>query len=222
MNIEVKNLIGDVLRNIEIPECVFGIDFDAKLVNRVLRYGALSQRSCTASTKNRSAVAGSGKKRRAQKKTGRARMGERNAVHHRGGSVAFGPNGRKYDLDINKKIRRLALKMVLSDKMRFGEFVILDKLAMNESKTKEALKIRDSFDFSGRCLFVDSLDQMGGFCDNSDLEKFWLSIRNIYDMDLETVHTMNIKQIMNCKKVFFTEAALNELLLRFGGNNEEN
>lgn len=215
MNISVVNLTGNTLKSIEIPDSVFNIDFDPRIVNSVLRYGALAQRSCTASTKNRSAVAGSGKKRRAQKKTGRARMGERNAVHHRGGSVAFGPNGRQYDISINKKVRRLALKMVISNKIANGELVIVDKLVLNECKTKEALKIKDTFDIKGRCVFVDSLENMG--CADECLSNFWLSIRNVYDMDLESINTMNLKQIMSAKKVFLTEAALSDLLSVHGG-----
>lgn len=217
MNISVRNLKGSTIKSIEIPESVFNVDFDSKIVNSVLRYGALSQRSCTASTKNRSAVAGSGKKRRAQKKSGRARMGERNPVHHRGGSVAFGPNGRQYDISINKKVRRLALKMVLSNKVANNDLVVVDQLMVDQCKTKEALKIKDIFSVAGRSVFIDSLAKIGNSHDDQALSQFWLSIRNVYDMDLESVNTMNLKQVMSCDKVFMTEGALNDLLAILGG-----
>lgn len=237
IKVNVKNLAGNVVKEIEIPQSVFGVELNSQIVNKVLRYGALSQRTATASTKNRSEVAGSGKKRRAQKKSGRARMGERNPVHHRGGSVSFGPNGRKYDISINKKERRSALTMVLSNKLSSSDLIILDELTMNEGKTTNGLKLKDIFGFSGRTVFVDTLENKNYLSNNDkcvndasiqkakDFEKhknFSLAIRNIFDMDYESVHTMNLKQLIGCDKVFFTENSLNELLSRFGGCCEEN
>ncbi len=139
MQVQVYNLKGKATRKIEIRDDVFAVPFNEAVVHQALVRQLANRRLGTADTKKRGEVAGSGRKIHAQKHTGRARRGDVRSPMLRGGGVAFGPHPRSYRQDMPKKMRRLALKCVLSDKVSSGELKIVDKLELDSPKTKAVL-----------------------------------------------------------------------------------
>jgi large subunit ribosomal protein L4 len=139
VQVQVYNLKGKATRQIEIRDDVFAVPFNEAVVHQALVRQLANRRLGTADTKKRGEVAGSGRKIHAQKHTGRARRGDARSPMLRGGGVAFGPHPRSYRQDMPKKMRRLALKCVLSDKASSGELKIVDKLELDSPKTKAVL-----------------------------------------------------------------------------------
>lgn len=150
MKVQVYNLNGEVTGQLEIKDDVFAVSFNEAVVHQALVRQLANQRQGTADTKTRGEVSGSGRKLFAQKHTGRARRGDIRSPLLRGGGVAFGPHPRSYRQDMPKKMRRLALRCVLSGKASSGELKIVDKLELDSPKTKAmldmliALRIGDS------------------------------------------------------------------------------
>jgi len=136
LQVQVYNLKGKATKQIEIRDDVFAVSFNEALVHQALVRQLANKRLGTADTKKRGEVAGSGKKLHAQKHTGRARRGDVRSPMLKGGGVAFGPHPRSYRQDMPKKMRRLALKCVLSDKASSGELKIVDKFKLDSLKTR--------------------------------------------------------------------------------------
>ena len=150
MQVQVYDLKGEVTGQIEIRDDVFAVPFNEAVVHQALVRHLANRRLGAADTKRRGEVSGSGRKLFAQKHTGRARRGDVRSPLLRGGGVAFGPHPRSYRQDMPKKMRRLALRCVLSGKASSGELKIVDKLELDGPKTKAildmliALRIGDS------------------------------------------------------------------------------
>jgi large subunit ribosomal protein L4 len=136
---QVYNLKGKATKQIEIRDDVFAVSFNEAVVHQALVRQLADRRLGTADTKKRGEVTGSGRKIHAQKHTGRARRGDIRSPMLKGGGVAFGPHPRSYRQDMPKKMRRLALKCVLSDKAGSGELKIVDKLKFDSLKTRAVL-----------------------------------------------------------------------------------
>jgi large subunit ribosomal protein L4 len=141
VQVQVYNLNGKATRKIEIRDDVFAVSFNEAVVHQALVRQLADRRLGTADTKKRGEVAGSGRKTHAQKHTGRARRGDIRSPMLKGGGVAFGPHPRSYRQDMPKKMRRLALKCVLSDKAGSGELKIVDKLEFDGLKTRAVLDL---------------------------------------------------------------------------------
>ncbi len=136
MDLEVFNLKGEKTGKIKVSDYVFGQTVNEAVVHQALLMQLANRRQGTADSQTRSDVKRSTKKLYAQKHTGRARRGSATSPLLKGGGVVFGPHPRSYRQDMPKKMRRLALRSVLSGKVRDGEVKILDKLEINEPKTK--------------------------------------------------------------------------------------
>ena len=135
--VAVLNQSGSSVGEIELNEAVFGIEpNEAVLFEAVIQQRA-SLRQGNHKVKNRSEVAGGGRKPWRQKGTGRARQGSIRAPHWRGGGVVFGPTPRSYAYSLNKKVRKLALLSGLSSKVREENFIVLDELTFEAPKTKQ-------------------------------------------------------------------------------------
>jgi large subunit ribosomal protein L4 len=141
MQVQVYNLKGKATRKIEIRDDIFAVSFNEAVVHQALVRQLADRRLGTADTKKRGEVTGSGRKIHAQKHTGRARRGDVRSPMLKGGGVAFGPHPRSYRQDMPKKMRRLALKCVLSDKAGSGELKIVDKLEFDGLKTRAVLDL---------------------------------------------------------------------------------
>lgn len=136
MDLEIFNVKGEKTGKIKVSDYVFGATVNEAVVHQTMLMQLANRRQGTADSQTRHDVKRSTKKMYAQKHTGRARRGSATSPLLKGGSVVFGPHPRSYRQDMPKKMRRLALRSVLSGKVRDGEVKILDRLAIEEPKTK--------------------------------------------------------------------------------------
>ena len=197
--IDVYNQEANVVKSIELSDAVFGIEPNQQAIyDAVLVYQA-GLRQGTHSTKTRAFVSGTGKKPFRQKGTGRARQGSTRATQWRGGAIAFGPHPRKYNIKLNRKVRRLALRSALSEKLADNNMTVLENLEFGEIKTKKAVALLDAFGFDRKTLFVAD--------GTENFDNAYLSMRNIPNAMLVTVASLNVYDIVNADKVVFTETA---------------
>ena len=152
--IDVYNIEGKKVNDVELKEDIFGIIPNEELVHSVIVNYLANQRQGTQSTKTRAEVRGGGKKPWRQKGTGRARQGSIRAPHWVGGGIALGPKPRSYSYKLNKKERRLAIKSCLSSKVIENELTVVDKFEFNEIKTKEVAKMLNNLKLEGKTLIV--------------------------------------------------------------------
>lgn len=141
MQFPVRNASGKVVSNIEIRDDVFAVPFNEAVVHQAMVRQLANARLGTAATKTRGEVSGSTRKMFRQKGTGWARRGTRRAPLLRGGGITFGPHPRSYNQRMPKKMRRLALRCVLSAKASSGEMVMVDQFALTKPKTAEMASI---------------------------------------------------------------------------------
>lgn len=195
------NQEGANVGEITLNDDIFGIEphqqamFDAVLLQRA------SLRQGTHKTKTRTEVRGGGRKPWKQKGTGRARQGSIRSPQWRGGGVVFGPTPRSYSLKMNKKVRRLALKSALSFKVLESEMVVLNALTLTAPKTKEMTGILSKLDATKKVLLVVG----------SDNENAMLAARNIESVKVIPATEVNVLDLLDAKKVIFTEDAVNHV-----------
>lgn len=152
--VDVYDLNGKKVSDIELAENVFGIKPNEAIVHSVLKNYLANQRQGTQSTKTRSEVSGGGRKPWRQKGTGRARQGSTRAPQWIKGGIALGPKPRSYRYTVNKKERRLAIRSVLSSKVLEKELTVLDKIELKEIKTKSMVKALSALKLEGKTLIV--------------------------------------------------------------------
>lgn len=196
----VINQEGQKVKDITLNAEVFEVEpnqqaiFDAVVMQRA------SLRQGNHDTKTRTEVRGGGRKPFRQKGTGRARQGSIRATQWRGGGIVFGPTPRSYKYSLNKKVRRLALKSVLSEKVLSNDMIVVDKFELAAPKTKDFNKIIENIGATKKTLFVVSPEE--------DFENAFLSMRNIETMDMILADGINVYDIINANKVVFTETAV--------------
>ena len=187
------------VKTVEISDAVFSIEPNQQVMfDAVLAYQA-GLRQGTHSTLTRSFVSGTGKKPFRQKGTGRARQGSTRATQWRHGAVAFGPHPRKYGVKTNRKVRRLALRSALSEKVLESNFVLIENLNFEEMKTKKAVALLKAFGFDRKTLFVVDASE--------DFVNAYISMRNLPNALVTTVFDLNVYDLVNANKVVFTEKA---------------
>ena len=152
MDLEIFNVKGEKTGKIKVSDYVFGEKFNEAVVHQTMLMQLANRRQGTADTQTRHDVKRSTKKMYAQKHTGRARRGSATSPLLKGGSVVFGPHPRSYRQEMPKKMRRLALRSVLSAKVRDGEVKILDKLAIEEPKTKLIAEMLESMGIASTAI----------------------------------------------------------------------
>jgi len=186
LEVPVYNLAGEVVGKTELNEAVFGQPFNEGLVHQaIVRYLA-NQRVGTANTLRRGEVSGGGKKPWRQKGTGRARQGSTRAPHWRGGGVVFGPHPRDYRQDMPLKMRRLALRCALSQRLRENGLRILESLAVEKPRTKTVTEILGKHGATRGALFVTpELDH-----------NVYLSARNIPGTTTTFADQLNIYEVL--------------------------
>ena len=152
--VDVYDLKGKKVSDIELAENVFGIEPNENIVHSVLVNYLANQRQGTQSTKTRAEVSGGGRKPWRQKGTGRARQGSTRSPQWIKGGIALGPKPRSYRYTVNKKERRLAIKSILSSKVLEKELTVVDKLEVKEIKTKTMAKALTDLKVEGKTLIV--------------------------------------------------------------------
>ena len=152
--IDVYDIKGKKVNDLELADNVFGIEPNENIVHAVLKNYLANQRQGTQSTKTRAEVRGGGKKPWRQKGTGRARQGSIRAPQWIKGGIALGPKPRSYKYTVNKKERRLAIKSLLSSKVIEKELTVVDKLELKEIKTKSMVNALSALKVEGKTLII--------------------------------------------------------------------
>ena len=199
--IDVYDINGKKVRELELNENVFGIEPNEAVVHSVLVNFLANQRQGTQSTKTRSEVSGGGKKPWRQKGTGRARQGSIRAPQWIKGGIALGPKPRSYKYTVNKKERQLAVKSVLSSKVLEKELVVVDNLPLKDIKTKEMVKALSNLKVEGKALIM--LPEK-----NENVQK---SARNIEGVKTTLVETINVYDLLKYNKLVLTEDTVKKL-----------
>jgi len=150
----VYSLNGEVVDQIELSQAIFALPFNEAVVHQAMTGQLASRRQGTASTKTRGEVIGSTRKLYSQKHTGRARRGDIKSPLLRGGGVVFGPKPRTYRQSMPKKMRRLALKCLLSAKVKEGNIRLVQKLDFKEPKTKDMVNVLSSLGINSSTLIL--------------------------------------------------------------------
>ena len=194
----VYNLTGEVVREIEISDRVFAVPFNEAVVHQAMVRQQANARQGTASTKTRSEVAGSKSKLFRQKHTGLARAGMRRSPLRRGGGITFGPKPRSYEQAMPKKMRRLALRCVLSTKAGGEELKVLDELRFEEPKTKEMLRILAALGVDSSALIVTGEPE-------TNVVK---SARNLVGIKTLPASLLNVVDLLSHRILVMTEAAV--------------
>ena len=199
--IDVYDINGKKVKELELNEAVFGIEPNEAVVHSVLVNFLANQRQGTQSTKTRSEVSGGGRKPWRQKGTGRARQGSIRAPQWIKGGIDLGPKPRSYKYTVNKKERQLAVKSVLSSKVLENELVVVDSLPLNDIKTKEMVKALSNLKVEGKALIM--LPEKN--------EKVQKSARNIEGVKTTLVETINVYDLLKYNKLVVTEDAVKKL-----------
>jgi large subunit ribosomal protein L4 len=198
VQVPVYNLSGEVIRQTEISDTVFAVPFNETLVHQVMVSQQANARQGTASTKTRGAVNGSTKKLYRQKGTGNARSGSKKSPLRRGGGITFGPHPRDYRQAIPRKMRRLALRCVLSAKAGDGELKILEGFDFTEPKTKKMIEVLIALGIDSSALIVTPAPE----------KNVIKSARNLPEIKTMPANVLNIIDILSHKTLLMTEAAV--------------
>lgn len=190
-----KNKVGEL----ELSDAVFNTDVKEYLIHEAVKVQLANRRAGTVAVKNRSAVAGSGKKPFKQKGTGGARQGCKRAPQYPGGGVAFGPQPKTYNLRMNKKARRAALCSALSLLARENKLTILSNLDLESISTKGFVTVLQAFELNKALVIADA---------GRNLE---LSARNVRDVKLLKPEAVNIFDLMKFQNLMLTQDAVRKM-----------
>ena len=199
--VSVLNQTGSSVGDIELNDAIFGIEPNEAVLFEALVQQRASLRQGNHKVKNRSEVAGGGRKPWAQKGTGRARQGSIRSPQWRGGGIVFGPTPRSYAYKLPKKVRRLALLSALSSKVREENLVVLEALAFDAPKTKDFIQVLKDLSINKKALIV-----------TADLdETVALSARNIPGISVITANGLNVLDLVGHEKLVMTKAAVQKV-----------
>jgi len=198
VQIPVYSLAGEVVRHIEVSDEVFAVPFNQAVVHQAMVRQQANARQGTASTKTRSEVSGSSRKLFRQKHTGLARAGNKKSPLRRGGGITFGPKPRSYHQAMPKKMRRLALRCVLSAKAGDGELKVLEQLELDEPKTKQMVQILAALEVDSSALIVT----------DKPADNVVKSARNLAGIKTIPANLLNVVDILSYKMLLMTEAAV--------------
>ncbi|MCM1114664.1 MAG: 50S ribosomal protein L4 [Clostridium sp.] len=186
--VQVYNQEGKKTSKLELADAVFGIEPNANAMHLAVVSYLANQRQGTQSTLTRSEVSGGGAKPWRQKGTGRARQGSTRSPQWTHGGIALGPKPRKYKVNLNKKVKRLAMKSALSSKVAANEMMVINKVELEAIKTKAMVDMLTKLKAAKKTLIVTL---------ESD-EKIYKSARNIEGVKVVTVNTLCVYDILNC------------------------
>ncbi len=191
--------------NIEIDDSITDTPYNRNVVSEVVRQFLASKQQGTHSTKNRAEVAYSTRKLYRQKGTGSARSGSAKSPLRRHGGTIFGPQFRSHSIRLNKKTRLLATKSAFAEKIRQDDVIVIDKLELNDNKTKNLKSLLSTLKLNSKVLIVT--DQI-----SNNLQ---LASRNLREVHVLSHRSLNVYEIMKNNKVVFTKKAIESFIERF-------
>ncbi len=198
--IALLNQSGEKVKNLKLSDEIFGIEPNTQVIYDVVNAQRAAMRQGTHDTKGRSEVRGGGRKPWRQKGTGRARQGSIRAPQWRGGGVVFGPTPRSYAFKLNKKVKQLGLKSVLSYKVKESKFVAVDAIKFEEIKTKNFLKFLSDIKVEGKAIVVCTPEEL--------TVEAVMSARNIPNVFLTPVNNASVYEILCYDKMVVTAGAV--------------
>lgn len=199
--VNVYNMLGEEVGEIELNEDVFGVKVNKHVVYEVVKNQLANKRQGTQSAKTRAEVRGGGRKPWKQKGTGRARAGSIRAPHFTGGGVTFAPKPRDYSYKVPKKVRRLALKSVLTSKVVENEIIVIDEINFDAPKTKDMVNFLAKINANKKALIV--MDEK-----NINVIK---SAKNIPNIQTALVNTINVYDILKYDSFIITKEAVRKV-----------
>ncbi len=198
--VKVYNLQGEETGKIDLPEKLFDIEINPGLIHEAVTIQRENSRVILGVTKDRSQVRGGGRKPWKQKGTGRARHGSRRSPIWSGGGVTFGPTLlRKFGKKINKKAKRKALAMILSDRVSSDAFIVVENFDMKDGKTKEAATIRKILPGNGRSTLIITL---------LEDKAIRLAMKNIPKVDVIGAKSLNVVDIVGHEYIIASKAVV--------------
>ena len=201
MQSNVLDLRGNVLRSIDLDDRVFGIEPNRAVVHQAVVTQEANARQGTHDTRTRGEVAGGGKKPYRQKGTGYARQGSKRAPHYKGGGVVFGPHPRSYEKAFPRKMRRLALRSVLSSHAAEDRLTVVDAFALEAPKTKLLLEALSTLGASEGALIV--LGERS--------EQLFRAARNLDHVHVVTPNGLNLLDLLRLPRLIISETAIDAL-----------
>ena len=200
-SIKVVDMAGKEVGSMELSDKVFAADVDSSVLHSAVKVYLANQRQGTQSTLTRSEVSGGGKKPWKQKGSGRARQGSTRSPQWTHGGVALGPKPRSYRTDLNKKVKRLAMKSALSSKVLDNSLVVINEIVATEYKTATMAKMLKAIGAEKKALVVLAEKN----------EMVIKSLGNIAGVKIAYVNTLNVYDILNCGTLVVAEAAAKKI-----------
>lgn len=211
MQVPVYNNAGQVVSQIEVDETVFGVQPNEAVVHQALERQRANARQGTSDTKTRGEVSGSSRKLYRQKHTGMARAGSRRSPLRRGGGIVFGPHPRSYRQAMPKKMRRLALKSVLSAKLADGELKVVDSFGIVEPKTKQIEQVLKALGIQTSALLVTAGVDMNVVNSARNIERVKTlpaEMLNVVDLLSHTMLVMTVDAVRRVESIWGNKQAL--------------
>jgi len=202
MKISIRDTQGNATGEIEVAFEMIENGRGTQAVHDTVVAHQAAQRRGTACTKTMGEVRGTGKKPWRQKGTGRARAGSFASPLWRGGGVVFGPKPRDYDKKVNRKVRQLALRKALSERLKAGDVVLLDDLKLSSAKTRDFVKVLGTLGLDGSTTLVIVAGP------DAQLDR---ASRNVVGVDITTGAMLNTYDVLRCDKLVFTKAAFEQV-----------
>ena len=192
--------------NIDLPSFIFSAEIKEEIVAKVVNWQLSNKRQGSHKVKERNEIVGSNAKIYKQKGTGRARHGSKKVVQFKGGGVVHGPKVRSHNKKIPSKLKKQAIRILLSSKLKDGKLKIIDKLELKNIKTKE---VKSKFEKLGI--------KSATFIEAGDINKnFLLSARNLKNIDLLKISGLNAFQIIKREDLVVSLSAIKEMVKRYG------
>ena len=199
--VTMLNMAGETVGDIELNDSVFGVEVNEFAVHEVIKNYLANQRQGTQSAKTRGEVRGGGRKPFRQKGTGRGRQGSLTSPNHVGGGVVFAPKPRDYSYAVPKKVKRLAIKSVLTSKVNDGEIIVLDSLELEEPKTKKMIEVLKNIKADKKAIIVTA----------GKNENVVRSASNIPGVQTSNTGSLNCYEMLNANSLIITKDAVEKL-----------
>lgn len=195
--VDVLNSKGEKISQTELADSLFSVPVKESVLHEVVTMQLACRRAGSASVKHRSDVAGSGTKLFRQKGTGRARRGDIKAPPLRGSGSVFGPDPRSYAYRVPKKVRKMALKMALSSKLKENQLVVLDGFEMEKIRTRDFMDVMSNLKLWNALIVIDKKD-----------EKLELSSRNVPEVKVLRTEGLNVYDILKYQNLILLQSSI--------------